>query len=142
MSGSDGFGGYAVAGGVAHGAANPERQGRHQKNQPKAGPGEQRQLRQLLGNAYLKRIDRAESGPHCGRAQAHGRGRKDRVAQAAHEHQQHRHQRNNFFLHILQRAHGGEKQRNKRNNQRLPPPKARQQPVDAVAQGARYGRPR
>ncbi len=127
----------AAAGGIAQRARDPDAQGDHQERGAKQPPGEERQLRQLLRDAHLKRVEGAERRADGGGTQARGHGDDRSHAQPPGEQQHHRHERDDLFLHVVEHAAHSERERGHGNDQPLRMPETPHQPVDPVAQRPR-----
>ena len=98
---------------------DPERQRQREKDQPEPRRREQREPREFLRDSHLKRVDRAERRAHTGGTHTY-RCRNDVVEpQSRREKEQHRHERNDFFVHVVQCTTGSERQTNDRNHQQL-----------------------
>ena len=116
---------------------NPKRQCQHQKDQPEPRRREKRKSCELLRDSYLKWIDRTERGAHTGRTNTH-RSCDDVIeSQSRREQEQRRHQRNDFFVHVVQRTRGSERQANDRNHQQLATLETPHHPSDSSAQRSR-----
>jgi len=78
-------------------------------------------LGELLADADLERIDRAEGGPDRGPAQAHRRRGQRVEAEPAGEQEENRDERNDLLLHVLRDPAQREGEDGDRDDKRLPP---------------------
>src|SRR5205814_8312100 len=92
---------------------------------------------QLLRDSYLKWIDRTERRADSGCTDTHRRCDDVIEAQSRREQEQRRHQRDDFFVHVVQRTRGSERQANDRNHQQLAMLETPHHPGDASTQRSR-----
>ena len=104
--------------------------------QAKPASCERRELRELQRDAGLKRIGRTEGAADHRRTQAHRNDRDAVDADARAKHHQDGHERDDFLLHVLERAHRPEEDRDERNHQQTAVGEAVDEPSDNRRQGA------
>src|SRR5205823_9395766 len=98
---------------------------------------EKRKSGELLRDSYLKWIDRTERRAHTGCTDTYRGGNDVIESQSRREQEQRRHQRNDFFVHVVQRTRGSERQANDRNHQQLATLETPHHPGDSSAQCSR-----
>ena len=121
---------------MPHRPPRPDRDSRDQHRHAEPEARKQRQLRHFLRDTDAERIDRAERDPDGGRADAHRRGSDRIVAGAAHQQQQHRHQRDDLFPHAFHRPAGRERHATDRHDEIRAMAQHLHQPGHALIEGA------